>query len=478
MRLSGVFVLCLAAANAQGTAVANIAAAGYSSSIEAAEPAAADSIDDAQDRYNVQVQRIKQTEENRLHALGASGMTIDQAEMEWEKEAKDRLTQERAMLGQAVKDGKLDEEKAKEILEDDYHAVLEAAKLVEDELKQHKIVSADHTMPIPTATASTSNHAPHGSQAPPATATTSAPAPKAQGPAQSDNAHSDTGPMPPTKPSNPDAAEEQWEAEVAKIAAEEKKFLHALGASGMTVDEAETHWGEQVQKHLSDESKVLQQLVLDHRIAAEDAEERLRDDFNAAREAAKQVDAELNAHGIHPHHPSHSSGAATKNLRGNASQKELKAHHIVQPSTTTTTTTTAAPATTTTTTTPQTTSTTATATATATAAPAAGISQQKPAVMPAEQATTSKVLIATSNDTPAPTGEGSSHQILGMGVGAFVGIVGGCVALVALAVVALVKGSSSQSRGGLVSVVQGTRCASGTGSPTQAVRHTNFVQML
>jgi len=254
MRLSGVFVLCLAAANAQGTAVANIAAAGYSSSIEAAEPAAADSIDDAQDRYNVQVQRIKQTEENRLHALGASGMTIDQAEMEWEKEAKDRLTQERAMLGQAVKDGKLDEEKAKEILEDDYHAVLEAAKLVEDELKQHKIVSADHTMPIPTATASTSNHAPHGFQAPPATATTSAPAPKAQGHAQSDNAHSYTGPMPPTKPSNPDAAEEQWEAEVAKIAAEEKKFLHALGASGMTVDEAETHWGEQVQKHLSDES--------------------------------------------------------------------------------------------------------------------------------------------------------------------------------------------------------------------------------
>jgi len=393
----------------------------------------------------------------------------DQAEMEWEKEAKDRLILERAMLGQAVKEGKMDEVKAKEILEDDYHAVLEAAKLVEDELKQHNVVPADHTMPIPTASANN-----HGYQAPPPTA------PKTHSPVQSDHAHSYTAPLPPKKPSNPDAAEEQWEEEVVNIATEEKKFLHDLGASGITIDEAEAQWSEQVQKHLSDETKFLQQLVLDHRISAEDAEERLQDDFNAARQATKQVDAELNSHGIHPHHPSHPSDVATKNLRGKAnaiaspptipSTSHISGSNPPTATTTATaTTTTAAPATAT------------LQSATATTALAAGISQQKPAITPAE--TTSKVLIANSNsnDVPAPASEESSRQILGLGVGGFVGIVVGCLALVALAVVALVKGGSSsqrESRSGLVSVVQGSRRTSGTGSPTQAVRHTNFVQML
>jgi len=81
--------------------------------------------------------------------MGAAGASIDQAESQWETTATNHLMQEREGLKRAVEAGILTEAKARQVLEDSYHAMLEAAKQVEAELKDHKVVSQDHKMPQP-----------------------------------------------------------------------------------------------------------------------------------------------------------------------------------------------------------------------------------------------------------------------------------------------------------------------------------------
>merc|ERR1719258_8002 len=95
-----------------------------------------------------------------LHDLGQNGASVDDAERKWEEITTEHLVAERAQLGQAVKAGTMPEAKAKEILEDDYHAVLEAAQLVEAELKFNNAVqcsdsswSATSCLPHPSALA-------------------------------------------------------------------------------------------------------------------------------------------------------------------------------------------------------------------------------------------------------------------------------------------------------------------------------------
>merc|ERR1719258_997006 len=135
-------------------------------------------------------------------------------------------------------------------------------------------------------------------------------------------------------PTNPDEGEAQWEAEVKRIEALEKKTLHALGVGGLSVDEAEAKWSEQVSARLSVEAKLLRTLVLKHRMRATDVEERLGDDYAAAREAAKRVDAELNAHGIHPHHPAFAAAPhPTTNLRGQTQKQKKQQQNDVDATT-------------------------------------------------------------------------------------------------------------------------------------------------
>merc|ERR1719162_2737829 len=59
---------------------------------------------------------MKQT----MHSMGSHGATVTEAE-------------------------------TKQELEDNYHAMLEAAKQVESELKQHGVVAHDHHMPVPSS---------------------------------------------------------------------------------------------------------------------------------------------------------------------------------------------------------------------------------------------------------------------------------------------------------------------------------------
>jgi len=106
-----------------------------------------DAIDAAQDRYNLQVKHIKTAMEGFLHARGAEGHSVDDAERMWAIAARLTLEKEQKILTKAVEVGKMHQADAKDKLEDQYHAVIEAAKLVEDELKAHHIVPADHVMP-------------------------------------------------------------------------------------------------------------------------------------------------------------------------------------------------------------------------------------------------------------------------------------------------------------------------------------------
>merc|ERR1719389_750332 len=185
-----------------------------------------DDVDAAQSHYNAQVQRIKKAEENTLHELGQNGASVDDAERRWEEITTQHLVSERAQLGKAIKDRTIPEAKAKEILEDDYHAVIEAAMLVEEELKAHHIVPAGHKMPTPVQSVNA-----HGYTAP-AVGTTSweytMPAIHHE---ESPNAYGYAS------PSNPDEGQAQWEAEVKRIEALEKNILHALGVGGLSVDE-------------------------------------------------------------------------------------------------------------------------------------------------------------------------------------------------------------------------------------------------
>jgi len=425
-----------------------------------------DPIDTAQAHYDAEVQRTKKAEENMLHELGQKGMAIDDAERRWENVAKGRLAQERDVLLTAVRDGTMPEAKAKEILEDDYHAVIEAARLVEEELKAHHIVPAGHKMPTPVQSVNA-----HGYTAP-AVGTTSweytMPAIHHE---ESPNAYGYAA------PTNPDEGEAQWEAEVKRIEVLEKNILHALGVSGLSVDEAETKWSEKVSVRLSEEAKLLRTLVLKHRMRATDAEERLGDDYAAAREAANRVDAELNAHGIHPHHhafaaPPHPTG----NLRGQTQMQKKQQQDDADATV---------------------------AEAAKTANPAAGTTavdgdlvgqvvyrKGEPDAATTATTKTSKTLVAADDGTLLPatddasgvrsTSSSDGGKLFGIGIAPVAGISVGFVGLVALAAVGVSKargGGGQRSTERHVLRVSST-AAGTTRSPTSAVQHTNFVQML
>jgi len=428
-----------------------------------------DPIDAAQAHYDDEVQRIKKVEENMLHELGQKGMAIDDAERRWENVAKGRLAQERDVLLTAVRDGTMPEAKAKEMLEDEYHAVLEAARLVEEELKAHHIVPAGHKMPTPVQ----SDNA-HGYTAPAVGTTSWEYTMPTVHHKESPNAYGYTA------PTNPDEGEAQWEAEVKRIEALEKKTLHALGVGGLSVDEAEAKWSEQVSARLSVEAKLLRTLVLKHRMRATDVEERLGDDYAAAREAAKRVDAELNAHGIHPHHPAFAAAPhPTTNLRGQTQKQKKQQQNDVDA-------TTAKPM--------------------KTANPAAGTTtadgdfvgkvqvvyrKGEPDAATTATAKTSKTLVAADDGTLLPATDGASSvrstsssdggKLFGIGIAPVAGIAVGFVGLVALAAVGVSKargGGGQRSTEGHVLRVSST-AAGTTRSPTSsAIQHTNFVQML
>merc|ERR550514_37668 len=275
-------------------------------------------------------------------------------------------------------------------------------------------------------------------------------------------------------PTNPDEGETQWEAEVKRIEALEKKTLHALGVSGLSVDEAEAKWSEQVSARLSVEAKLLRTLVLKHQMRATDAEERLGDDYAAAREAANRVDAELNAHGIHPHH--HAFAAAphpTGNLRGQTQKQKKQQQEDVDATA---------------------------AKAAKTANPAAGTTTvdgdfvgqvvYRKGEPDAATTKTSKTLVAADDGTLLPatddasgvrsTSSSDGGKLFRIGIAPVAGIVVGFVGLVALAAVGVSKargGGGQRSTERHVLRVSST-AAGTTRSPTSAVQHTNFVQML
>merc|ERR550537_479383 len=242
-----------------------------------------DNIDAAQAHYNAQVKRIKASEEKTLHDLGASGLSVDDAERKWERIARERLAREHGMLAEAARAGTMPEEKAKEILEDDYHAVLEAAQLVEAELKEHHIVTADHKMPTPVRSENK-----HGYMAPTtANATPSLPLSLSSSFSVADE---EDDPI--------DAAQERYEAAVKRIKASEEKTLHDLGNNGMDVDDAERRWEEITTEHLVAERAQLGQAVKAGTMPEGKAKEILEDDYHAVLEAAQLVEAELKEHHI------------------------------------------------------------------------------------------------------------------------------------------------------------------------------------
>merc|ERR1719316_2649426 len=208
-----------------------------------------DPIDAAQAHYDAEVQRIKKAEENMLHELGQKGMVIDDAERRWENVAKGRLAQERDVLLTAVRDGTMPEAKAKEMLEDDYHAVLEAARLVEEELKAHHIVPAGHKMPTPVQ----SDNA-HGYTAP-AVGTTSWEYTMPSSPSSASVAGEEDDPI--------DAAQAHYDAEVQRIKKAEENMLHELGQKGMVIDDAERRWENVAKGRLAQERDVLLTAVRD-----------------------------------------------------------------------------------------------------------------------------------------------------------------------------------------------------------------------
>merc|ERR1719352_1531369 len=212
-------------------------------------------------------------------------MDVDDAERRWEEITTEHLVAERAQLGQAVKAGTMPEGKAKEILEDDYHAVLEAAQLVEAELKEHHIVTADHKMPTPVRSENK-----HGYMAPTtANATPSLPLSLSSSFSVADE---EDDPI--------DAAQERYEAAVKRIKTAEEKTLHDLGASGLSVDDAEREWERIARERLAREHGMLAEAVRAGTMPEAKAKEILEDDYHAVLEAAQLVEAELKAHHIVP----------------------------------------------------------------------------------------------------------------------------------------------------------------------------------
>jgi len=289
--------------------------------------------------------------------------------------------------------------------------------------------------------------------------------------------------LPPPPATNPDDGEAQWEAKVQRIETMEKNALHGMGTSGMDVDAAERAWAEQVAAKLSAEAQLLRGLVLGHKMRPEDAEERLGDDYAAAREAARRVDAELNAHGIHPHRPAfpaRPTGTSTGNLRGQQVQKQpLEPQELQLESQ----------------------EEGVEAASAATPAPGDIVGQvvyRKDTLGTAGTAATteaSKTLIATDDgaltatpgnavSTAVNASAPGGKKLLGMGIAPVAGIAVGIVGLIALAVVGVSKARGGGGGGGQrpterrVLRVSSAAAGTTTRSPTRAIQHTNFVQML
>jgi len=334
------------------------------------QPAFASDPDTAEQLWLSEVAKIKALEEKALKAAAEHGLSLDAAEAAWAKVAQKHLADEKHALdkvlamvqnlendqddnkeGETEEDkqiksdmraarlgavaylmGELDtyaaagrmpnqlnilsEQKEREVLEDSYRAVVEAAKQVEKELKEADKISNDHTSHIynvPTAATAANDATNKKRESVPlvpmqpaqqhdATSTTD---PRDQT-SSGRSASADATPLPPPIPQDPDAAEQQWEEEVVRIVNDEKRILHRLGltpkadGSRRNIDEAEHEWARIAHDRLQREAKILRKAVLAKKIGTKEAEERLRDDYNAVREAARRVDMELAEHGINP----------------------------------------------------------------------------------------------------------------------------------------------------------------------------------
>jgi len=273
---SSLVALALVASGADAVPVHDVETTGYSDGV-------------AYDAYPAAVQHIKTAEEHSLHEDGVHGLTVDEAEKHWETIATSTLSKVHDTLGDSVKKGTIDENKAKNMLLSQFHAVHDAAVLVEDELKAHGVIPADHHMPQPEQS---TNH--HGYQAPQTTSQ------------QSANIHSYHAPV----PSDDDVEKTgysddvQYENEVQRIKADEEKFLHARGVEGMTVDEAEKAWELVASSKLALVHDTLGDAVKKGTIDENKAKNMLLNTFHAVHDAAVLVEDELKAHGVIPadHH--------------------------------------------------------------------------------------------------------------------------------------------------------------------------------
>jgi len=103
----------------------------------------------APNHFTAQVEKIVKVEEQYLHDRGVLGLSVDDAERQWAATARARLMREQAMLQGYARAGLISEKEAKATLNESYYAVLEAAVVVEGELKAHHIIAQDHIMPLP-----------------------------------------------------------------------------------------------------------------------------------------------------------------------------------------------------------------------------------------------------------------------------------------------------------------------------------------
>merc|ERR1719162_2440842 len=379
---------------------------------------------------------MKQT----MHSMGSHGATVDEAETKWESLSAAKIIKARDELKKAVASGYVTEAEAKQELEDNYHAMLEAAKQVESELKQHGVVAHDHHMPVP-----------------------------------SSNTHGYTAPIStiPAVPTNAADAKTQYEQEVQRIVAQEKVFLETVqkqltveqSQDPTSVEHAEQQWGEQVRKHLEAEQKLLQHLVKTHQMAPAMAEARLEQDYKAARDAAQIVDKLLPAH----HTPT--------------SVVHADANWPATPATPATTSTVTSPTTTTTNlrgasakpTAAEVTNKAATANVKSTVEPQ-NIVKQPSADSDQISSTVSSNLVAQPPaETPTTRPTDTLHS-----TGALVGIGVGCVALLGLAVAGVThanrRSADNRSSAQPIRVTQGSSTSMSTNSPTRAVTQTTFVQ--